>query len=305
MTVTMSNIPIERGRNYTISFNIKSTLKTTVDETDSNGNATGKKKTVTTKHILFKAYKPTEKGDDPGIDFDTCTGDGIEVTEGGYITLDSTKDYQKVTATIQIPAKYDSTVMGVKFALGALLKSYADEINMSGSVYVSDFKVEAGTQYAVKYTYGNQSTTTYVNEGATAPAKTFSRKGYTLTGFKDKATGATWNMNSAVTKDIELIPVWTKTKAPGKAKVKAVKSAKKKVTVTLKKVSKAAGYQIQYGNNKKFKKAKTKVTTKTKITIKKLKSGKNVYVRARAYVLDSAGNKVYGKYSAKKKAFVK
>ena len=50
---------------------------------------------------------------------------------------------------------------------------------------------------------------------------------------------------------------------------------------------------------------KTKTTTKVKYTLKKLKSRKTVYVKVRAYTLDSAGYKVYGKLSARKKAYVK
>ncbi len=306
MTATMTDIPIEKGRTYTISFKIKSTLKGTKQIKDENGNVT-ETQPINTKHILFKAYRPTKAGDDPGIDFSSCVGDGIDVTEGGYITLVNGQDYKTVTATVSVPntRDYDSNYMGIKFAFGALIKTYPDESNLQGSIYVTDFKILAGTQYTVKYTYGGKTTTVYVNAGEKAPAQSFQRKGYTMTGFQNKATGATYNMNSAVTSDVELVPIWTKTKKPAKANVKKLKAAKKKVTVTLKKVKNAVGYQVQYGTNKKFKKAKTKNTTKLKVTIKKLKSGKNVYVRAKAYVLDSAGNKVFGKYSKRKKAFVK
>ena len=82
--------------------------------------------------------------------------------------------------------------------------------------------------------------------------------------------------------------------------------AKKKITVTWKKVSKANGYQVQVSTNKKFKKSKiilTKTTSKKKITIKKLKSKKTYFVRVRAYATykDSNGKpqKVYSSWIKK------
>ena len=57
---------------------------------------------------------------------------------------------------------------------------------------------------------------------------------------------------------------------------------------------------------KKFKKSVTKKTsTKTTYTIKKLKKSKTYYVRVRAYKIDSAGKKVYSKYSKVVKVSIK
>ena len=69
--------------------------------------------------------------------------------------------------------------------------------------------------------------------------------------------------------------------------------------VTLKKkVSGAKGYEIKYTTDKKFKKSvKTATSTKTNKTISKLKKNKTYYVKVRAYKIDSAGQKVPGKYS--------
>lgn len=87
-------------------------------------------------------------------------------------------------------------------------------------------------------------------------------------------------------------------------KVKA-KSARKKVKISWKKVSNASGYQIQYALNKKYaKKVKSRVITKTKSTIKKLKRKKTYYVRVRAYRLVGT-KKVYGKWSKSVKIKVK
>lgn len=75
LTMTVSDIPVELGRNYTISFKIKSTLKGTVTNEE-----TKEEKTVDSKHILFKAYDQKSKGE-PSVNFTSISG----ATSGGYI----------------------------------------------------------------------------------------------------------------------------------------------------------------------------------------------------------------------------
>lgn len=69
----------------------------------------------------------------------------------------------------------------------------------------------------------------------------------------------------------------------GRTSVKKASAGKKKVSLTLKKVSGATGYSIKYADNKKMKKAKTKTSKGTKVTIKKLRKGKKYYFKARAF----------------------
>ncbi len=92
------------------------------------------------------------------------------------------------------------------------------------------------------------------------------------------------------------------------SKVKSLKITNKKkgkTVLTYKKVSGAAGYQIQYAKNKKFTKGKkSKATKKTKYTIKKLTKKKTYYFRIRAYKIVS-GDKKFGKWSAVKKLKIK
>lgn len=89
-------------------------------------------------------------------------------------------------------------------------------------------------------------------------------------------------------------------------KLTAKSKAKKKISVTWKKVKKAVGYQVQISAKKNFKKTElNKLTTKKKLTIKskKLKSGKKYFVRVRAYATykDAHNNavKVYSKWNKK------
>lgn len=95
-------------------------------------------------------------------------------------------------------------------------------------------------------------------------------------------------------------PTPSKPKKPSLTK-KAVKVSGKKITVTVNKVSGAAGYQIKYATKKSFAGAKTKNVAKfsaktKKVTIKNLKKG-TYYVKVRAYK-KSGSKKIYGNYSA-------
>lgn len=79
--------------------------------------------------------------------------------------------------------------------------------------------------------------------------------------------------------------------------MKSVERAGKAMRVSYGRVEHAKGYQISYATSKSFQKAKTVTAKGTRKKISGIKKGKNYFVRARAYRLDSAGKKVYGKWS--------
>lgn len=97
----------------------------------------------------------------------------------------------------------------------------------------------------------------------------------------------------------------TKVSTPKSPKVK---SSKKAMTVSWKKVTNATGYEIQYATDSKFKKNKKTVTIKkgttTSSKIKNLESKKTYYVRVRAYQTVN-GKKVYSSYTKTIKVKVK
>ncbi len=98
--------------------------------------------------------------------------------------------------------------------------------------------------------------------------------------------------------DIILEAGWEKV-TTGQAKItSAKKKASTKITLNLKSVSGAKGYQIIYANNSAFTSGKKTVYTQAlKYGLTKLKKGKTYYIKVRAYEIDSCGKKVYGKYS--------
>lgn len=256
-------VNVERGRYYTISFKIKSTLANEIMESkerkDGTGYNEGTGKYNYVKHIHFKAF---DNKDESGAARELI---GLKATQGGksvlvtgnktlnadftsFIKLDSknTADdgWVTVSAKVLIPSekedwqgKAKNPTMGIKFAFGAYLKEFPDENDMSGTIEVKDFKVTA----------------------------------------------------DAVAKK------------PAKVKKLKVKAGKKSLTISFKKAKNAKKYEIQYSLKKNFKKAKTKTTKKTKLTIKKLKAGKKYYVRVRG-VYTKNGSKICGAWVKAKKA---
>lgn len=123
-------------------------------------------------------------------------------------------------------------------------------------------------------------------------------KSATVTGSDGKSFSADkskWNANTPVKKPV---------KKPSVSKVKSfkAKAGKRKLTLTWKKISGAAGYQIQVSTKKNFKGAKTITVSKSKksYTKKGLKAKKKYYVRIRAYKTYKDANyktkKAYGKW---------
>lgn len=81
-------------------------------------------------------------------------------------------------------------------------------------------------------------------------------------------------------------------------------SGKGKVQVRYSPAGGCDGYALQYAANTSFNTPKKKTSETAEVEISGLTSGKTYYFRARAYVLDSNGEYVYGAYSKKVKAAV-
>ena len=202
--------------------------------------------------------------------------------------------------------------MGICFALGANLVSYKDETSMNGNVFVRNVKVTANTQHVVKYYDGSKvKSSKYVNDEESATSIKLTKKGYTLAGYKNMATGQKYNFANEVTSNLNLQAIWSKTPSAGKSSFKAKSKKKKKVTVTFGSCTNAKGYDVMYSYNNKFKKKK-KFKTKTKTssstasyTIGSLKKGTVLYVKTRAFNRDSTGSKVYGPWTGTKAVYVR
>ena len=127
-------------------------------------------------------------------------------------------------------------------------------------------------------------------DGLSIPTKAVEKAGYTVSYSTTKVNYA----------DIAVKKLTTNKTSVAKASVQSVKGAKKAVTVTVKKVSGAKGYQIRYSTNKKMSGAKSIVSTSTSKKITGLKANTKYYIQVRAYKIDANGKKVYGAWSAQK-----
>jgi uncharacterized repeat protein (TIGR02543 family) len=164
----------------------------------------------------------------------------------------------------------------------------------------------AAKQYTVKFLPNGGKVVGAASKKVTKNAKygklpTASRKKYSFKGWYTKKKGGikiTSSKKATISKNQTLYAQWSKVKAPAKPKAPVLKNLKgRKLSIKLKKVSQAKGYEISYSTNAKWKGAKKTFHTGLNKTVKNLKKGKTYYVRVRAYGLDSAKTKIFGPYS--------
>lgn len=124
------------------------------------------------------------------------------------------------------------------------------------------------------------------------------RIGYSFAGWYKGSKP--YNFKSPVTKNIAITARWKKAaSAPKASKIsKAVNKKGRKLAVKFRKSSGASGYEVFYATNRKFKSARKVRTSKTSVTLKKLKKG-IYYVRVRAY--KKGKPMLYSAYSKVKK----
>ena len=135
------------------------------------------------------------------------------------------------------------------------------------------------------------------------------RKDYVFDGWYTQQDGGIKVTGDKPLKEaVTLYAQWTKAAAPAKAAAPTLQSKKKgQIQVSLKNVTGASGYQIEYSTSKAFASSKIKevgASAKSK-TLLGLKAGKKYYVRVRAYSMDSMKNRIYGAYSAVQNVKVK
>lgn len=124
------------------------------------------------------------------------------------------------------------------------------------------------------------------------------RKGYTFAGwYKESSYKSKWNFQNKITKNTTIYAKWKKVKVANTSIRKLKNTSGRKMTIAIKKVSKAKGYQIRYSTRADMKSSKKKEIKTTSKVISGLKKDVTYYVQVRAYQLDSAGKKVYGDWS--------
>ena len=203
-------------------------------------------------------------------------------------------------------------------------ETITDELDVTDSSYTID-KVQKSDFFDQESCYVEYKVVVYVNgeEGATATFWIYRDEDSEPITDAETTTGNTPIMvepttvaptTTAVSQPTDKPTSAANVTAPGKAKITKINTKKKsakKIKLTLKKINKAKGYQVAvYTSKKNAKNDKKaifkKIVKKASVTVssKKFKNKKNLYVTARAYVLNGK-TKVYGKWSTAKKVKIK
>ncbi len=275
--------------------------KTTTPTEPTKDNTTEPEETTTdkptTKPTEDKTTTPTEQTKDnttgpeeTTTDRETTTSSEDKTTEPEETTTDKASTAPTEDKTTATPTTDKPTVTPTEEPTTS--KPVTNKVNVT---YIAN-----GGKAGVK-----SKTVTY--KKAYGKLTTAKRKGYTFKGWYTKRSGGSKVTSKTKVKKkgtIMLYAHWQKVKVSKVSKI-TVKASKKKVTLKLKKVTGAKGYEITYSLNKNFKSKKKITTTKTTVNINKLKSGKKYYIKVRAYKTDSAKSKVYSSYSKVKSIKVK
>ena len=166
-------------------------------------------------------------------------------------------------------------------------------VRVQGKQYKVKFDAKGGSKVSAKKAWPQQKVSKPGNP---------KRKGYQFAGwYSNKNCTQKWNFDrDVVSGNITLYAKWTKVKVGDASLKKLKKRSGSKLDVVIRNVSDAKGYQIQYSVKSNMKSSKKALTKSTKKTISGLKAGNKYYVQVRAYKLDSAKKKVFGKWSKKK-----
>ncbi len=257
-------------------------------------------------------------------------------TENGYYTWWFKKPSMSEWYDSWSGQIFDSNDNEVEFVSGLgwklqANKDYCFEFYLSGNKTENTFTYWLGINTDHVHTYGTWTTTVPATITSTGvEERVCTDCGAVETRSLDKLTvsnsnennsqqtsGTAASNNTSGTKDtssqsgktdnavVEKLDNDNSTGALLKPIVKSVKqSGKGKIAVKWKKVENGKAYQVQYSTSKKFKTKKTKTTTKTSLTIKKLKKKMVYFVRVRAYKIVN-GKRVYSSWSATKKIKIK
>ncbi len=250
-----------------------------------------------TKTVAAPQIKKVQSGGKllASISTSTSGADIYYTTDGSEPSSSATRSYYYTGESFEVA--HNATVKAIAVR-DTMWDSKAASAKITKSSYTVKFNTKGGnTISSQKILYGNK-----LKKPANPKRSNYSFQGwYTDTKYKTK-----WTFSSkVVTKNMTLYAKWEKVTTE-KASIKKVTNVSgKKMKVTLKKITGAAGYEFRYATNSKMKSAKRVTGKSTSKTIGSLKKGKTYYVQVRAYKTDSKGKKIYGSWSVKKSVKIK
>lgn len=134
------------------------------------------------------------------------------------------------------------------------------------------------------------------------------RRKYKFLGWYTAPVGGTKITASSLVKNKNKYAIyahWLKISVPKAGKPKLVNKRNRTVTVQVKTVKGAEGYQIRYTTKSSMSNAKIISDAQKSTKIHPLRRGKKYYVQVRAYMKDSTNQNVYGAWSSKAKIKIK
>lgn len=258
-----------------------STLDSGAGNTSIGKCATPSKKTATPK----VTYKTVKNGVQGTISSNTSNTEIYYTTNGQTASSSYTKSH-RYKKPFTISKKTTIKAIAVK---DTYWNSDQTSKTVDGRVYTVNFKSNGGSSVSKQYVQYNKVIKKPSNS---------KRSKYTFAGwYTDSKLTKAWDFNTKIKSGKTLYAKWKKISLKQAVISKVQNVSGKKIKVTVKKVSGADGYQIQYSTKSNMKSAKTVTSSKTTTTISKLSKGKKYYVRVKAYKKDSTGKKVAGKWS--------
>lgn len=258
-----------------------STLDSGANNTSIGKCATPSKKTAAPK-ITCKSVK---NGVQVTISSTTSNAEIYYTVNGSTASSSYTKSY-RYKQPFTVSKKTNIKAIAVK---DTYWNSDQTGKTVDGRVYTVNFKSNGGSSVSKQYVQYNKTIKKPSNP---------KRSKYIFCGwYSDSKLTKAWNFNNKITSGKTLYAKWKKISLKKATISKMQNVSGRKLKVTVKKVSGADGYQIQYSTKSNMKSAKNVSSSKTTTTISKLSKGKKYYVRVKAYKKDSTGKKVAGKWS--------
>lgn len=243
-----------------------STLDSGAGNTSIGKCATPSKKTATPK----VTYKTVKNGVQVTISSNTSNTEIYYTTNGQTASSSYTKSH-RYKKPFTISKKTTIKAIAVK---DTYWNSDQTSKTVDGRVYTVNFKSNGGSSVSKQYVQYNK-----VIKKPSNPK----RSKYTFAGwYTDSKLTKAWDFNTKIKSGKTLYAKWKKISLKQAVISKVQNVSGKKIKVTVKKVSGADGYQIQYSTKSNMKSAKTVTSSKTTTTISKLSKGKKYYVRVKA-----------------------
>lgn len=237
-----------------------STLDSGAGNTSIGKCATPSKKTATPK----VTYKTVKNGVQVTISSNTSNTEIYYTTNGQTASSSYTKSH-RYKKPFTISKKTTIKAIAVK---DTYWNSDQTSKTVDGRVYTVNFKSNGGSSVSKQYVQYNKAIKKPSNP---------KRSKYTFAGwYTDSKLTKAWDFNTKIKSGKTLYAKWKKISLKQAVISKVQNVSGKKIKVTVKKVSGADGYQIQYSTKSNMKSAKTVTSSKTTTTISKLSKGKNI-----------------------------